>query len=1276
MLTHCATIPKGNVRSMRSPLKFRILVIFTLGSLIFSACTPQAPTIAPTRTLAPTSFPSVNIVSELGPQPSLPEFSISSLGITRFDHISIEEGLSESVVQCILQDSKGFLWFGTQDGLNRYDGYSFKTYRPDFEDTNSLSDRWITALHEDAAGNLWIGTRMGGLNKLDPKTGTILHILHNPDDLNSLVSNSIHALEIDSTGALWVGTDKGLDKVDPTSGVISHFVHNAGDSTSISSNAILSLHLDKLESLWIGTSDAGIDQFSLKTLKVTNYASIPGEENSLINNTVRAIVEDEMGRLWLGTAGGLVRFNPQKIIFERFTHSLEDANSLVNDTILSLDLDSIGDLWIGTAFGVDRYRIRTGQFIHYHHNPGDSESLSSDVIISLYEDQGGVIWIGTYGSGLNRFNRSNERFVNYQNDPNNSNSLSHNLVFPIYIDHARMVWVGTYGGGLNKLDPEKEVFFKYFHDPNNPGSLLSDFVTALYGTADDAIWVGTIQGLDRLDLNTGIFQHFKHDKSDTGSISEGEVTAIQQDQFGNLWVGTTSGLNLLDKTTGSFTHLNHNPDDPKTLSSDSVNSIYPSQDGQIWVATSYGLDRMDPTTRQVTSYLYDSANPNGISNNVINSVFQDEAHNFWVATGGGGLDKYDPVTDTFERYLIKNGLPSDVVYGMLEDTKGDIWLSTNYGISKFNPRTERFLNYTVSDGLQSNEFNARAYAMSPDGLMYFGGVNGLTAFNPEFINESTYVPPLALTSLTTEGKPITTNVAVEYLQEFTLHWPVNSFEFEFAVLGFAEPQKNQYAYMLENFDRDWYTNGTKRDGRYTNLQGGTYFLHLKGSNSDGIWSKEGLTIKVNVIPPFWATWWFRISLILAVMGLVFAGYRIRVRTAEARTRELEKLVQERTQEIQQRNQEMEALYRADEKMYRYLNIDQALQALVDVAVDILAADKCSVFLCEREKDKWGIKVSRGFKPSSIRSLVFEKDEGVIGRVLKTGKSIVVQDTWNDTRWKAEKPRIVKTVLAEEVRSLLFHPVKIGKEIFGIFTVCFTKPKAFNPDILRLFQALTQRAALSIENAMLFEQTKELAVLEERTRLAHDLHDSAKQKAFAAMAQLSTAKGIVDDDLPSAKGHLNEAEDLVYEVIQELTSLIQEMYPQGLKEKGLKISLEEYIFEWESRNNIQADFEVEHAMRLSMPIEQAFFRIAQEALANVARHSHATKVEIHLEYQPETVKMSIRDNGKGFDPAKRPSGIGLRAIRERTHSINGQVEIESTPGKGTTISVITKTGRQK
>jgi ligand-binding sensor domain-containing protein/signal transduction histidine kinase len=1269
-------ILERKVHPMKPRSKVRLQLIFILWAFLFNACTPQTPAMAPTRTLAFTPFPSVNIISELGPQPSLPEITISSLGVARFDHISIEEGLSESVVPCILQDNKGFLWFGTQDGLNRYDGYSFKTYRPDFEDENSLSDRWITALHEDGSGNLWIGTRMGGLNKLNPQTGAISHIQHDPDDLNSLVSNSIHALEIDSSGMLWVGTDKGLDEVDPVSGVITHFVHNPGDPTTISSNAILSLHLDKLGTLWIGMSDAGIDQFSLKNLKATNYASIPGEDNSLSNNTVRAIVEDELGRLWLGTSGGLVRFDPQKNLFERFNHSSEDPNSLVNDTILSLNLDSIGDLWIGTAFGVDRFRIRTGQFIHYHHNPGDSESLSSDVIISLYEDQGGVIWIGTYGSGLNRFNRSNERFVTYQNDPNNINSLSHNLVFPIYIDHSKMVWVGTYGGGLNQLDPEKEYFIKYSHDGHNPDSLMSDFVTALCGTADDAIWVGTIQGLDRLEVNTGVFQHFQHDKSDPRSISEGEVTAILEDRFGNLWIGTTSGLNLLDQSTGSFTHFTHDQDDPHSLSSDGITSIYQSRDGQIWLSTSNGLDRMDPTTQQVISYLYDSTNPNGISNNVINSVFEDESRNFWVATGGGGLDKYLPASDTFERYLMKNGLPSDVVYGMLEDTKGDLWLSTNYGISKFNPRTERFVNYTVSDGLQSNEFNPGAYAISSDGLMYFGGVNGLTVFNPEFINESTYVPPLALTSLTTEGKPIPTDVAVEYLQEFSLHWPVNSFEFEFAVLGFAEPQKNQYAYMLENFDRDWYTNGTKRDGRYTNLQGGTYILHLKGSNSDGIWSKEGLTIKVNVIPPFWATWWFRITLIVAVVGLVFAGYRVRVRNTVARTRELEKLVQERTQEIQQRNQEMEALYRADEKMYRYLNIDQALQALVDVAVDILAADKSSVFLWNGENEKWDIKVSRGFKPSSIRSLVFEKAEGVMGRVLKTGKSIVIQDTWNDPHWKAEKPRIVKTVFAEEVRSILFHPVKIGKEIFGVFNVCFTKPKTFNPDILRLFQALTQRAALSIENAMLFEQTKELAVLEERTRLAHDLHDSAKQKAFAAMAQLSTAQGTVDNDLPSAKGHLNEAEELVYEVIQELTFLIQELYPQGLKEKGLKLSLEEYLFEWENRNDIPAEFVSEHDMRLSLPIEQALFRIAQEALANVARHSHATKVEVHLEYQPETIKMSIRDNGKGFDPLKRPSGIGLRAIQERTRSINGQVEIESAPGRGTFISVVTKTGRRK
>jgi signal transduction histidine kinase len=428
-------------------------------------------------------------------------------------------------------------------------------------------------------------------------------------------------------------------------------------------------------------------------------------------------------------------------------------------------------------------------------------------------------------------------------------------------------------------------------------------------------------------------------------------------------------------------------------------------------------------------------------------------------------------------------------------------LSTNHGISRFDPESETFRNYSVSDGLGSMEFNQFAFAEAPNGAMYFGSINGLNVFFPEEIRDNPYKPPITLTSLTQLGSPLETGQTPESLDEIVLTWPQNSFEFEFTVLGFSNPAQNQYAYKLENFDKDWYELGSKRNGRYTNLPGGTYTLRLKAANSDGVWDEEGKSIRVTVIPPFWQTWWFRIGSALFIIASVAVGYRVRMRQVESHNRELEALVRKRTAEIEE----------------------------------------------------------------------------------------------------------------------------------------------------------------------LFEQTKELAVMEERNRLARDLHDSAKQKAFAALAQLGTVNGMLRSN-PVVWKHLNEAENLVYEVIQELTFLIQEMYPAALMEKGLPTTVREYLFEWENRNEIHVDLVMRDERLLGLKIEQAIYRVIQESLANVARHSRAGRVAVSLQYFPDSLEVSISDNGCGFDITKKMRGLGLRSIRERIESIGGEVRFESGNGQGTRVFV--------
>ena len=540
------------------------------------------------------------------------------------------------------------------------------------------------------------------------------------------------------------------------------------------------------------------------------------------------------------------------------------------------------------------------------------------------------------------------------------------------------------------------------------------------------------------------------------------------------------------------------------------------------------------------------------------------------------------------------------------------------------------------------------------------------------ISDNPYVPQVTLTSLTQDDRPIVVNSSVETVDHFTLKWPQNSFEFEFAALSYNQPNKNQYAYMLEGFDPNWHFIGTKRNGRYTNLPGGPYTLLLKSTNSDGVWSQSAKRISVQVIPPIWQTPVFQVMIGVLLVAAVITGFRLRTRSIQDRNRDLERLVRERTSALEKRNQEIQALYEADERILRNVSLNQVFQTLVDVAVDMLNADRSVVFAWDEKQTKVVPRVSHGFAPETLKVLEFSKGEGAVGEVLTTGKSVIVrQINMGDFR-----PEVQAALIREGIRSFVHLPIVVDHKVVGVFNVAFTRPNLIGDDTTRLFSALAQRASISIANMELFEQTKDLAVMEERNRLARDLHDSAKQKAFAALAQLGTAKGVLNangnghgnGNGNSANIHLSEAENLVSDVIQELTFLVQEIYPIALQEKGLTTALREYIYEWENRNDIAMQFTTRNERRLPLEIEQAIYRVTQEALANVARHSHAHRADVSLVYNDDSLQLSVSDDGCGFDTNPKSQGMGLRSIRERVASIRGTVQIQSAPGHGTRILV--------
>jgi signal transduction histidine kinase/streptogramin lyase len=876
-----------------------------------------------------------------------------------------------------------------------------------------------------------------------------------------------------------------------------------------------------------------------------------------------------------------------------------------------------------------------------------------------------VLWFGTYGGGVNKYDRQRDDFAYYRNNPKTRNSLSENFIFSIYEDSEGYVWIGTFSQGLDRFTRSTNQVVHYQNDPKKPSSLSSNEVLSIYEDKDGILWVGTGNGLDQFDRKTSSFKHYRQNPDNPASLSANRVYEVYVDSHNNVWVGTVGGLDRFDRETNSFVHYRPEVGNPNSLSGTMVYSILEDSEGNLWVGTfDSGLNKLNRKNEEFTRYRFNAKDKQTLSNDAILSIYQDKKGRVWIGTAGGGLNLYHPETDTFTYYLEKDGLPNGVVYGILEDAKGDLWLSTNFGISRFDPETETFRNFDSGDGLQSNEFNSGAYSKGRNGELYFGGINGLTMFYPSSINDSPYLPQVTLTSLTQDDNPITTASSVETTKDVTLQWPQNSLEFEFAALSYNQPDKNQYAYMLEPFDANWHLIGTKRDGRYTNLPGGDYTLLLKASNSDGVWNEAPVRINVTVIPPFWQTLWFRILLGVSAVAIVAGGFRLRTKTIEDRNRELQRLVKERTHALEKRGREMEALYKADEKILRNVSLNQVFQTLVDVAVDMLHADRSVVFAWDEEQTKVVPRVSHGFARETLKVMEFAKGEGIVGKVLATGKPLIVTDVNPEDL----RPDVRAAIIAEGIRSFVHLPIVVDHRVVGVFNISFTRPDFIAEDTVRVFSALVNRASISIANMELFEQTKDLAVMEERNRLARDLHDSAKQKAFAALAQLGTARGILNGHGNSATMHLSEAENLVTDVIQELTFLVQEIYPIALQEKGLPTTLREYIFEWENRNDVTVQLSTRNERRLPIDVEQAIYRVSQEALANVARHSHARRVDMSLVYNSDSVQLSVSDDGCGFDVNLKIHGMGLRSIRERVSSIHGTVQIQSAPGQGTRLLV--------
>ncbi len=834
--------------------------------------------------------------------------------VMRFDRISVAEGLSQSSVMAIAQDSEGFMWLATENGLDRFDGHdftnyrqergnpdalasdfardidvapdgslwvatdggglshwnpstnTFTTYRHDMNVPASIATDSIRTVMVDVSGYVWIGTRGAGLDRLDPATGEFQHFLHDPENADSLSNDDVYAIAEGHDGAIWIGTRDGINRLDPHSGSVERVADDASRDSRIRS-----LFVDSTGMLWVGTNSFGLCRLDPGTFAVKHFLNDPQDTSSIASNRVDAIFEDSGGRLWAGTDQGLSLRLGDDQGFANFRNDPTDPTSLSGDSIFAITEDSGGVLWIGTRTGgISKWNPRSWSFGHVRPDVTESGGFGSTNVTSFAQADDQHVWVGTFGGGVGFIDADNRFVGEIRQD---SGGLSDDRVMTLLADSSGAVWVGTMTGGLNRVAPESMQTRVFRHDPEDPTSLAADGVMSLLEDAEGRIWVGTFGGgVSRLNEDGVTFTNFGHSSDEAGSLTASRATSLAESSTGVVFAGTDGGgLNYLQTDDGAWDSIQHDRDDPLSLKSNTIYSLHVDARDRLWVGTRAGLDL------------------------VVRDAGRDSGYR--VANMPDNV-----------------GLPRSAIFGIQPDEDGVLWLSTGNGLFSFDPATGVVQDYHLNQGLQGEEFNFGASFRSSDGTLYFGGSNGFNAFRPQELDFNLSPPDVALTSLSILNEPQPLPSATELEQGISLGFDDYVVSFGFAALDFAAPEENSFSYMLEGFDEKWNRLDGDRRITYTNLDGGHYILRVRAANSDGTWNERGISIPVNVAYPPWKTWWayllYALTLGLIIIAL-WQRQQARLRREYEYSRRLEAEVRERTAQLKNRNKDLK---HANEKL--------------------------------------------------------------------------------------------------------------------------------------------------------------------------------------------------------------------------------------------------------------------------------------------------------------------------------------------------------------------------
>jgi signal transduction histidine kinase/ligand-binding sensor domain-containing protein len=913
-------MPTSNSIQYRATIPQTVITACVYAIALLFAQMVFAQNTIPQNTIPQNTIPQNTIPQNTIPQNNLTHQTPSSPETYYFSRISIERGLSQSSVYAMTQDKKGFLWFGTQDGLNMFDGYSFKVIHASKQQLShprtSFPNGWLVTMLCDKHGNIWTGMNGSGLVHVNRTNGSLLMLtadtlagaVHKNAVLSSML---IIGLVNDTKGRVWIATDKGLDVIESpkaqyTTLTLPHIKHIPHPDLN---NGISAIASDSVGNVWIAgntvlvrysTVQNVFDEFPLPAALATNTPA------------VQTLFVDKLGRVWVGTTGkGVLLLNPVTRAMRTITHAANNAASLANDRVYAITTDERGYLWCGTDNGVsilerdiatmpDDAAIR---FVNCRYYPGRMRSLSDNAVRSLLCDRSGTMWVGTLAAGLSSWNTLRQRFGLYSPELGNAEFLPNRVVRSFYPENDSIVWIGTDGGLA--IWHRRHGNSRVLHPDTHPTMTSPRVWTINPDPANtDIVWLGTDGGgLYRYNTRTQAMKRYEHDAEKLNGLTNNRVRNTCFDRAGNLWIGTMNGLNRFNTRTENFTHFFNNPSDSTSLSNNRIQTVFEDASGTLWVGTTQGLNRFDPMRGVWRRYVHTS-DTNSLTNDWVKHITQTRDGMLWISTVDG-ICSFDVRNEKFRSYGIGNGLISDYVYGIVEDNSGDLWMGTDNGLARFNRKTASFRVFELADGLQSNEFNTNAFCRNTKGELFFGGVSGFNVINPARLGDHTYSPTLCLTGVRISNAPYASKQDVAHLREIFLTNRDNVVEFSFAALDFANSERIQYSYQLEGIDEHWSAATTRNFATYTNLDPSEYTFRVRATNSDGVWNKMELAIAVHITPPFWATWWFRTITLICLASTTFILYRWRINRIALRSLLLEQDVGSRTRELQERTSQLE-----------------------------------------------------------------------------------------------------------------------------------------------------------------------------------------------------------------------------------------------------------------------------------------------------------------------------------------------------------------------------------